>query len=282
MSTAVLSRAPSAPTTAVTPPFDRSALRLTPARAVRAEWIKLTTLRSTWVTLAAIVLAIAGIGVIASATFSSSAPAGVTAAESFAVTLGGSALAVLVVGALGATVGAREHQSGMIRTTVAAVPHRTTVVLAKAAALTALLVPAVVVGVVTSVVVGGSILRGVHVPTLALTDPLALRAMGGTVVYLAGVGLIGLAVGILLRSVAGAVATVIGVVLLLPAILGAMLPASWDRVLELLPSQAGEALTTVTAPAAGSLSAGAGLADFLAWVVVALAAASLVLTRRDA
>ena len=60
--------------------------------------------------------------------------------------------------------------------------------------------------------------------------------MGGTVVYLAGVGLIGLAVGILLRSVAGAVATVVGVVLLLPPIAGAMLPASWARVLELLPS----------------------------------------------
>jgi ABC-type transport system involved in multi-copper enzyme maturation permease subunit len=155
-------------------------------------------------------------------------------------------------------------------------------VLAKAAALLTLLVPAVVLAVVASAVVGTALLRGGHVPTLALTDPLALRAMGGTVVYLAGIGLIGLAVGTLLRSVAGAVATVVGVVILLPPILEVMLPATWDRVLELLPSQAGVALMAVTPPAAGSLSAGAGLADFVAWVVVALAAAALVTTRRDA
>jgi len=282
MSTATVHRTTSGLAAAAVPRFDRSQLRLTPTRAVRSEWLKLTTLRSTWFTLASIVVLTAGVGVIASATYSSSAPAGATAAESFAVTIGGGSLAVLVVGALGALVGAREYQSGLIRTTIAAVPHRTTVVLAKTAALAALLVPAVAVGVVTSAVVGGTMLRGVHVPTLALTDPLALRAMAGTVVYLTGIGLIGLAVGILLRSVAGAVATVIGVVLLLPPIAAAMLPASWDRVLELLPSQAGEALAAVTAPAAGSLSAGAGLADFLAWVVVALAAASLVLSRRDA
>ena len=204
-------------------------------------------------------------------------------AETVPRLLGGTGLAILVVGALGALVGAREHASGMVRTTLAAVPDRPRVLLAKAAALTALLVPAATLGLALSAVVGSAYLRSTGIPTLALTDPLALRALAGSVVYLVGVGLIGMAVGVLLRTVAGAVATVMGVVLLLPQILSVLLPQSWAHLLELLPSAAGQAITSISPLGADStLSPGAGLATFLAWVVAALAAAALVLTHRDA
>jgi ABC-2 type transport system permease protein len=265
--------------TTTLPTLDRADLRLTTGRAIRSEWLKLTTLRSTWITAGALVLVLAALGILSAATV----PAGAvtTPADSFPALLGGMGLAVLLVGALGALVGAREHASGMIRTTVAAVPGRTRVLLAKATALTLLLVPAVALGVGISAVVGSASLRAGGIPTLALTDPLALRALGGSVVYLVCVGLIGLAVGVLLRNVAGAVATVVGVVLLLPQILTALLPSSWADVLELLPSSAGQAMSAVTGSAV-TLTPGAGLAVFLAWVVAALTAAALVLSRRDA
>jgi len=167
----------------------------------------------------------------------------------------------------------------MIRTTAAAVPRRSRIVLAKSIALTVLLAPAVAVGIVVAAVVGSSVQRSAGIATLSLTDPLALRAMIGNVVYLVGIALIGMAVGIMLRSVAGAVASVIGAVLVLPSILVALLPSSWDGVLDTLPASAGDALTTITGGA--SMSPSAGLVDFLAWVAVALAAAAAVLARRD-
>ncbi|MEN0130750.1 MAG: hypothetical protein AAGC49_15025 [Brevundimonas sp.] len=259
------------------PTFSSANLRVTTGRAVRSEWIKLRTLRSTWLTLGSVVVTLAGFGIIAALATRSGAD--MTAAEAFSVTVGGTGLAVLIVGALGALVGAREHGSGMIRTTAAAVPRRSRIVLAKSVALTALLAPAVALGVGIAAVVGTSIQRSAGVATLALSDPLALRAMIGSVVYLVGIALIGMAVGVLLRSVAGSVASVVGVVIVLPSILAALVPASWAGVLDALPAAAGDAFTTITG--GGSMSPTAGLVDFLAWVALALAAAATVLTKRD-
>ena len=266
--------------TTTLPFLDARDLRLTTNRAVRSEWLKLATLRSTWFTTGALVLVLAVLGILSAASVPSAAVTG--PADTFPALLGGTGLAVLVVGGLGALVGAREHASGMIRTTLAAVPDRPRVLLAKATALVTLLAPATALGYAIAAVVGSAYLRSTGIPTLALTDPLALRALAGSVVYLVGVGLIGMAVGVLLRTVAGAVATVVGVVLLLPQILTALLPESWAHLLELLPSSAGQAITSLTAGTGSTLTPGAGLATFLAWVVAALAAAALVLTRRDA
>ena len=267
--------------TLTTPIFDRGTLRLTTRRAVRSEWIKLTTLRTTWITLGSVTLVLSAFGIISSAVVARSATTGMTAASSFTTTFGGTGLAVLVVGALGALVGAREHTSGMIRTTVAAVPRRPLLLTAKAATLAGMLAVFSTVGVVVAAVVGTGLLRSGGVPTLALSDPLALRAMLGSVVYLVCIALIGMAVGLMLRSVAGSVATVVGVVMVLPSLAAALLPASWDGVLEVMPAAAGEAFMTVDPGTVASLSPIAGLADFVGWVVLALAAAALVLRRRD-
>ncbi|ROS31094.1 ABC transporter permease [Cellulomonas sp. PhB150] len=257
------------------PTFSSARIRVTTGRVVRSEWIKLRTLRSTWVTLGAAVAVLAAFGIIAA----TSTTAGTTAPEAFSVTVGGTGLAVMFVGALGALVGAREYGSGMIRTTAAAVPRRSRIVVGKGVALTALLAPAAAIGVLLPAGVGSAVQRSHGVPTLALTDPLALRAMLGVVVYLVGIALIGMAVGMILRSVAGSVATVIGLVLVLPPILAALLPAAWSTVLDALPASAGEAFATITGDAA--MSPSAGLGAFLAWVVLALGAAVAVLNRRD-
>lgn len=60
----------------------------------------------------------------------------------------GANLAVLVFGVLGVLVGAREYASGRIRTTLAAVPHRLPALWAKLIALSAIVVPVAVLGVV--------------------------------------------------------------------------------------------------------------------------------------
>ena len=74
--------------------------------------------------------------------------------------------------------------------------------------------------------------------------------------YLASVSLIGLGLGILLRSVAASIATLVGVVLILPPIAAAVLPDSWNAVLQYLPTNAAAAFTAVTAHGVNSERSG--------------------------
>ncbi len=107
------------------------------------------------------------------------------------------------------------------------------------------------------------------------------RVVLGTAAYVVGIGLIGLALGLLLRSTAGAISALLAGVLVLPTLAGALLPDAWDGLLKYLPSNAASAFTS-TLPTDSLLSAGTGALVFTAWIVVALAGAAVALTRRDA
>jgi hypothetical protein len=175
-----------------------TAARLTFARVVRSEWIKLRTLRSTWMTLAAVLGVLVGFGLIAATVAGGSAsggPGGAAAGSGDPVStvLAGANLAVLVVGVLGAVIGAREFASGLIRTTLAAVPSRLPVFWAKAIALCTLLVPVTAGGVLVAFAAGMRVLGSRGLPTLTWSDPGVARAVLGTAAYLVGIGLIGLA-----------------------------------------------------------------------------------------
>lgn len=248
--------------------------RLTARRLVRSELMKLLTLRSTTVVASAALVTLVGGGVLAAAQTTATTPD-----ATLGVVLAGTPFAVLVIAALGAVAGAREFGSGMIRTTLAAAPRRRQLVLAKAAALVAVLLPVALVGTLAAVALGSGLLPAGAAPSLG--DATTLRVVAGTAAYLVGIGVLGLAIGLLVRSTAGAVATVIGAVMILPSVLTTMLPASWSGVLERLPAAAGEALLS-PGHVDGVLSPLAGGADFLAWIVVALAGAAWALSRRDA
>ena len=103
----------------------------------------------------------------------------------------------------------------------------------------------------------------------------------GTAAYVVGIGLIGLALGLLLRSTAGAISALLAGVLVLPTLAGALLPEAWDGLLEYLPSNAASAFTS-NVPTDSLLSSGTGALVFVAWIVAGLAAAAVALTRRDA
>jgi ABC-type transport system involved in multi-copper enzyme maturation permease subunit len=186
-----------------------------------------------------------------------------------------------VVGVLGAVIGAREFTSGLIRTTLAAVPSRLPVLWGKAIALSSLLVPVTVGGVLVALVAGMPILDSQGQATVSWSDPGVAQAVLGTAAYLVGIGLIGLALGMLIRTTAGAIGLLLGAVLILPSLATALLPDSWDAVLNLLPSNAAAAFTSYL-PSDNLLSSGAGMAVFALWVVLALAGAAAALKRRDA
>jgi ABC-2 type transport system permease protein len=260
--------------------------RITTPRVVKAEWIKLRSLRSTWTMLLSVLLAILGIGAIAAATATGAVegPAdggGPGGGDALSTVLAGSMLAVVLVGVLGVLVGAREYSSGLIRSSLAAVPARLPVLWAKVVAFLVAVVPVVLAGVLVAFVVGMAILDGGGVATVSWSDEGTVRVVLGTAGYVVGIGLIGLALGLLLRSTAGAISALLAGVLVLPTLAGALLPEAWDGLLKYFPSNAASAFTS-SVPTDSVLSPGAGAVVFAAWIVVGLAAAAVALSRRDA
>jgi ABC-2 type transport system permease protein len=257
------------------------------SRAIHSEWIKTRSLRSTWIGMAAVIVVMIGFGAIASAVSSGSVAAPGRGGGPFAgggalpTVLTGSTFAVLLIGVLGSLAGAREYGSRMITASVVAVPRRWQVVVAKAVALAAVVIPTALVAVMGSYVVGTAILSANDAPTVSLTDDGVLTTLLGMVGYITAIALVGLGLGILLRSVAGSIGAVVGGILILPGIAGALLPDSWDTVLRFLPSSAASAFTAVAAAGDSKLGSAAGVIVLATWVVAALVAAVISLSRRD-
>ncbi|HOZ59784.1 MAG TPA: hypothetical protein PKY70_16500 [Nakamurella multipartita] len=271
---------PTAPATSARP--------ATWGRVLRSEWIKTRSLRSTWLTAAAILIVVVGFGVLAAMAAGGdiSGPNGggprlAGRGGPLATVLAGANLAVLVVAVLGAVVGAREFASGMIRTTFAAVPRRLPVLGGKLVTFVAVVLPVVLVGLLGAFFAGMAVLDHSGAATLSWSDDGVARALIGQALYVVGLGLIGLALGVLLRSTAAAIGTTLGAVLFLPALATALLPSDWSTVLKYLPSNAGSAFTSLN-PTGDVLTVGQGAAVFAGWVVLASAGAVIALLRRDA
>ncbi len=282
----------SPPSTAATTPTASSPARrgVTWPRVVHSEWIKFWSVRSTVWTLLSAVAIIPIIGMLISAVITGDVTpqadgdgggprfGGASPLDSSlsAVTFG-----VLIVGVLGVLVGSREYATGQIRTTLQAVPHRLTVLGAKAIVTGSVVFSAMLVAVLAAFFGGQAILSAGGSASVAITDDGSLQALFGAAFYLAGVALIGVALGFLLRSTAGAIGTLVAAFMIVPGILGLLLPDSWSGALDFLPTAAGDALRGVSTYS-GSLGAWAGLLIFVAWVAVLLAGAGAVLKRKDA
>jgi hypothetical protein len=253
---------------------------------MRSEWTKIRTVRSTFWTLLAAVVAMVGIAVIASEVvvhqWDTLKPEDKVGFSSIELALAGAFFAQLAVGVLGVLVITTEYGTGMIRATFAAVPQRRIVLGAKA--LVFFLV-SLVVGLVSSFVaffVSQLILGTYSAEKLdaSITDPGALRAVLGAGVFLALMGLLGMAVGAVLRRSAGAITALFGLVFLLPGLMELLPHSIKDNVNKFLPSNAGSAIyRTVSGP--DVLSPGAGLLVLLAYSLCALVLAGVVVQRRD-
>ncbi|HEV3450917.1 MAG TPA: ABC transporter permease [Acidimicrobiia bacterium] len=194
--------------------------------------------------------------------------------------LNGLFLAQLAIGVLGVLVISSEYGTGMIRTTLAAVPQRRAVLAAKVVVFAAAAFVVSLVACLGAFLVGQTLLAGKHVG-ISLGDPGALRAVFGAAVFLTAVGLLGLAFGTLLRRTAGAISALVALVLVLPLLSNA-LPSPWNTdVAKYLPSGAGRALFAVR-HTSDLLRPTAGLVLLVAYVAVALVVAGVALVRRDA
>jgi ABC-2 type transport system permease protein len=174
-------------------PDHRVALRAsTFCDVLRSEWTKLRSVRSTFWALAVTVVLGVGLGVVISAAaahgYARSSVSGKLSWDPTAESLDGIGIATLAIAVLGVLCVSSEYSSGMIRTSLIAVPKRGRVLAAKS------LVFAVVTFVVgeatsfTAFFVGQALISG-HAPHAALGDPGVARAVVG-----AGLSLTALAV----------------------------------------------------------------------------------------
>lgn len=257
---------------------------VTQARVARSEWTKLISLRSTRWALAATLLLAIGIGVLACIVFEARWPhlSAHDRAEfhPLSVSLAGINFAQLAIGVLGVLVITGEYSTGMIRSTMAAVPRRLPVLWAKAIVfgLTAFAISLPATFIVFFV--GQAILSGQGI-NIAISHPGVLRALIGVPLFLTAMGLFGLFLGAIIRSTAGGIAALAGLVFVLPPIVGLLPSSVADSIDPYLPGNAGGAIWTIT-PDPNTLAPWAGFAIFCAYVAVAMAVAAVLLVRRDA
>jgi ABC-2 type transport system permease protein len=249
--------------------------------ALHAEWTKLrTTAGPAWLLLAAAALT-AALSTLAVAVLH--CPAGGCQADVTKVSLTGVQLGQAVVAVLAVLVIGTEYSTGMIRTTLAALPRRTTVLAAKAVVVTVAVLPAAAVGVATSLLAGQLLLPGTGYPSLSPTAGPTLRAGAGSVLYLALIALLSLGIATLTRDSATAIGLVLALLYLFPILLQAVNDPGWRRhIQQLAPGSAGLAVQATTGLDTLPIGPWAGLGVLAAWAGAALLLAAVALNRRDA
>jgi ABC-type transport system involved in multi-copper enzyme maturation permease subunit len=261
-----------------------AAHRATFSHALRSERIKLTTVRSTWITLLVALAVGIGLGALISYLagnhYASSGMAGRATWDPTAFSLDGIQLAELAVAVLGVLVISSEYGTGMIRVSLAAVPRRSRFLAAKAVVFTAVVLVAGEVMAFAAFLLGQTLI-GSSAPHASFANPGVLRAVTGAGVYLAVIGLLALAIGTLVRRTAAGISAVMALLFVFPGLFG-VLPSSWRNPLEeFWPTQAGTQIF-ILHPAAHTLAPWPGLAVLLLFTAAVMATASLALNRRDA
>ncbi|MFE0422092.1 ABC transporter permease [Streptomyces sp. NPDC058953] len=266
---------------------------------LRAEWLKLWSLRSTYAVLGIGAAVVVGINVNSARSNEdrlsrpSAPPPGMPdrpVDEQFlfdplwtAFTSPAWQILMVLAAALGAMALAGEYGSGLIRTTFAAMPARRSVAAAKTVVVVAV---AFVLGTVVAGVSFGvtqAILREHH--GLSITDPGAFRAVAASALLAPVCALVGLATAVVVRHAAGSVGAVVGVLVLAPALfngetyrwvkeIGNAMPVNaWQKLIQNPERHHGTPKYPVTVTEAW--------VTFGAWALVAVVLVVWLVDRRD-
>jgi len=259
-------------------------LKVTQARVVRSEWLKMRTLRSSWLILILAVGSMAGVGIVIAWSTANDwthmRPRQQARFDPLGDPLSGFNLAQLAISVLGVLLIAGEYSGGMIRASLAAVPKRLPVLWAKLAVFLTITVVTMLPTSLVTFFVCQRLLSSRHIQT-TWTAPNVARSVIGVGLYLTVVAALAIGLGAIVRNVAGAIAAVVGVLLVLPVVASA-LPQTWgDRINKWLPSNAGQALMSVRSDNT-SLSPWRGFFVFAAYAIASLIAAAVLLRHRDA
>jgi predicted anti-sigma-YlaC factor YlaD len=257
--------------------------RVTQPGVFRSEWTKLYSLRSTRYALLATAIMTIGFGIIACAAnvsrWSSMTAADKASFDPLSTSLLGVSFGVLAIGVLGVMLITGEYTTGMIRSTMTAVPKRLPVLWGKAGVYALVALVLAIPAAFIAFFAGQAILSGQHIQ-IAFSHPGVPGAILGAAGYLTLVGLFAMGLGAILRNTAAGIATFAGVMFVLPPLIS-ILPSSITNSIDpYLPSNAGQAMMQI-GHHAQTLSPGAGVAVFAGYVVAVIAAAAVLLVKRD-
>ena len=250
-------------------------------RTIKSEWIKLASIRSTWWNAASMIVLGAGITTIICALGANEMANGANDDSVGQYITQGLLFSQISAVVLGALIVTSEYGTGMIRVTLAATPGRGKVLAAKVLVLSGFLF---IVGTLTAFLgyLGGSSLfksAGVHI---SLADDHILRSMFGAGLYMAGLGVLSAATGLLVRHTAAAISIVLGLVFIIGQVTGLIPGVFGEWVMKLMPGNAGPGIVLPVPLNPDMFAPWAGFAVFVA-EVAALSLAGLVLfKKRDA
>ena len=269
-----------------TAPVDRhQTLRVTQPRVLLSEWTKFRSLRSTvWTLLTAVVLSI-GIGALFSAVsasqYSTFSAADKASFDPVSTSLNGMVFAQLAIGVLGVLLISGEYSTGMIRSSLTAVPRRLPVLWAKLGVFAGVVFSVILVTSFVSFFLGQALLNSHHLG-VSISAPGALRDVIGAALYATVAGMIGMALGGLLRNTAAGISTFVAVFFVIPPLTD-LLPASWSsHFVQYLPSNAGEVLFGGGRGLAHPLAPWTGFGLLCAYAAVMIGLAAWRLRRADA
>ena len=276
-----------------------------------SEFTKLRSVRSTYWTIGALI--IVGVGLAVAIGFGASSdlhsnPGDKAGFDATQTSLGAFFyLGQLIIAVLGAMVITSEYSTGMIRTSLTAMPRRGTVFFSKLLVFTGV---ALVVSLVTSFAaffVGQAVLSGTGVSaslfhnttvpataqvtphsatlsgSLVITSGTVLTAVIGTALLVTVCAVIAFGLGAIIRHTAGAIASAIGLLFVLPIIIQ-LLPHTWRwDIMRFFPSFAGDVMTsTVGQPNQHLWSAWPQFGVAVVWAAVLVGVGAYLFRKRDA
>ncbi|MFJ9698754.1 ABC transporter permease [Streptomyces fradiae] len=252
---------------------------------LRSEWTKIRTVASTVWTLAAALAVTVAVGAALSALmrvqFDDLDEVSRMTFDPTMISFSGMTLGQLAMIVFGVLVVGTEYSTGMIRTSLAAVPQRAAFLYGKIAVAGLL---ALVVGLLTSFLAffTGQAMLGEHGTTIGEEN--VLRAVVGGGLYMCLLTVFAMGVTAMLRSSILSLGILMPFFFLVTQIMSAI-PATRD-VARYFPDQAGSAIMQVVPGALGQDPAPygpwGGLGIMALWVAAALAGGYLVLQNRDA
>jgi ABC-type transport system involved in multi-copper enzyme maturation permease subunit len=256
-------------------------------RLMLSEWTKIRSVRSTVWSLILFVVVSIGFTVLFTALTAANwdqtggdQQARIVADPVSFIMGAGLGLGQLTICVLGALLITTEYSTGVIRSSLLAVPRRIPMLAAKAVVFAVLILVAAEIVCFAAFLTGSAILHA-HAP-VSLGDPNVTRAVIGSGLYLTVVALLALAIGAIIRHTAGAISAVIGVILVVP-ILAGLLPGSVGKHINAyLPAQAGTLIGQAHRQSGDLLSAWQGFGVLCIWAAVLLGVAAYLLKRRDA
>ncbi|GAA0494897.1 ABC transporter permease [Streptomyces sp. NPDC046215] len=251
-------------------------------QVLRSEWTKIKSVRSTVWTLGLALVVTVGLGALISA-FTKSNFKDLSTEDRLAfdptfTSFAGMGLGQLAMIVFGVLVVSNEYSTGMIRTSLAAVPQRGIFLFSKIAVATLLVF---VVGMITSFVAFfvGQAMLGSHRADLG--DPGVLRAVIGGGLYMTLIAMFSMGVATMLRSPMLSLGILMPFFFLISAILGNV--SATEKVGQYFPDQAGQkVMQVVTFNDDKPYGPWGGFAIMVVWVVAALIGAYVVLRKRDA